>query len=133
MKHLNLHDNNLERCYFCPWGTPRNQTHNVSTHLNQHLGKPNYKCPMCDRAFYRKILLDYHFEIYHEKIEGKYSCNFCSYKTHSRDCLFKHTGIVHKKTVLTPRLSAWPLRGHRVLKSILEDILQPTKSKMSPT
>ena len=31
---------------------------------------------------------------------------------------------------LTPRLSAWPLRGHRVLKSILEDILQPTKSKM---
>ena len=34
---------------------------------------------------------------------------------------------------LTPRLSAWPLRGHRALKSILEDILQPTKSKMSPT
>ena len=28
--------------------------------------------------------------------------------------------------MLTPRLSAWPLRGHRVLKSILEDILQPT-------
>ena len=36
-------------------------------------------------------------------------------------------------SLLTPRLSAWPLRGHRVLKSILEDILQPTKSKMSPT
>ena len=34
---------------------------------------------------------------------------------------------------LTPRLSAWPLRGHRVLKSILEDILHPTKPKMSPT
>ena len=34
---------------------------------------------------------------------------------------------------LTPRLSLWPLRGHRVLKSILENNLQPTKSKMSPT
>ena len=45
-----------------------------------------------------------------------------------------------KSALLTPRLSAWQLRGHRVLKSILEplasrleDILQPTKSKMSPT
>ena len=34
--------------------------------------------------------------------------------------------------VLTPRLAAWPLRGHSPLSNFLEDILQPTKSKMSP-
>ena len=32
------------------------------------------------------------------------------------------------ENTLTPTLSVWPLRGHRVLKSILGDILQPTKS-----
>ena len=40
---------------------------------------------------------------------------------------------IHKIEILTPRLSEWPLRGRRVSKSILEDILQLTKSKMLPT
>ena len=40
---------------------------------------------------------------------------------------------IDKIEILTPRLSGWPLRGRRVSKSILEDILQPTKSKMTPT
>ena len=35
--------------------------------------------------------------------------------------------------ILTPTLSTWPLRGHTALSNFLEDILQPTKSKMSPT
>ena len=43
----------------------------------------------------------------------------------------RNTGGKFKFPQLTPRLSAWPLRGHKVLKSILEDILQLTKSKMS--
>ena len=34
---------------------------------------------------------------------------------------------------LTPRLAAWLLRSHTALSNFLEDILQPTKSKMSPT
>ena len=34
---------------------------------------------------------------------------------------------------LTPRLAAWLLRSHTALNNFLEDILQPTKSKMSPT
>ena len=34
--------------------------------------------------------------------------------------------------VLTLRLAAWPLRGHTALSNFLEDILQPTKFKMSP-
>ena len=38
-----------------------------------------------------------------------------------------------KLNLLTLRLAAWPLRGHTALSNFLEDILQPTKSKMSPT
>ena len=34
---------------------------------------------------------------------------------------------------LTPRLAEWPLRGHTALSNFLEDIFQPTKSKLSPT
>ena len=96
IKHHNLHENNLDKCYFCPWGTPRGQTHNVETHLNQHLGEPNFKCSMCEKAFFRKFLLDYHFEVHHEKLEGKYSCQYCPFKTHSRNYLNEHTMIKHK-------------------------------------
>ena len=38
-----------------------------------------------------------------------------------------------KQGELIPRLAEWPLRGHTALSNFLEDILQPTKSKMSPT
>ena len=48
-------------------------------------------------------------------------------------CIHVGTFEIHEIEILTPRLSEWPLRGHRVSKAILEDISQPTKSKMSPT
>ena len=96
-RHQNLHDNNLVHCYLCPWKTPVGQNSHISTHYDQHFNRANFKCSICDKTFYRRILLNYHFEIYHEKIEGKYACKHCPYRTHSKDCLFKHTSRFHKK------------------------------------
>ena len=83
-KHLNLHDNNLEKCYFCPWGVARGQTNAISTHFNQHFGNANFKCTHCDRTFYRQNSLDFHFGAFHEIVQGRYQCKLCDFKTHSR-------------------------------------------------
>ena len=88
--HLNLHENNVEKCYFCPWAAVVGQNTHISTHLNQHLKHAIFKCSHCTKKFYRKQSLVNHFEIYHEKIDGKYTCETCGYKTHSSDCLSKH-------------------------------------------
>ena len=52
--HLNLHDNFLQKCYFCPWGAPPGQTNSIKTHLNQHIGQANMKCSYCDKKFFSK-------------------------------------------------------------------------------
>ena len=90
LRHLRMHENLYESCYFCPWrGNPFN-SHLNSIHLNQHLGQTLFECSHCDQKFYRKHLLALHFESYHEKIEGKYTCKTCGYKTHSSDYFSKH-------------------------------------------
>ena len=99
VRHLNLHDNNLEKCFFCPWGVARGQTNAIATHLNQHLGQANFECTICQKRFYRKISLKDHFESYHEKVEGKYKCDFCEYKTHARICLRHHIHYHHKSVM----------------------------------
>ena len=96
VRHLNLHDNNLEKCFFCPWGVARGQTNAIATHLNQHLGQANFECTICQKRFYRKISLKDHFESYHEKVEGKYRCKICVYKTYSRLSLGQHMLKKHK-------------------------------------
>ena len=97
-KHQNIHDNILETCYFCPWGVPVGQTTNIATHLDKHLNHASFKCLVCGKSFFRKIYLQHHFEIHHEKIEGKYKCSFCPYRTHSKDC-FNHHRLRFHKTV----------------------------------
>ena len=96
LKHHNLHDNILDKCPFCPWGSPVGQTHLISIHLNQHLNLTNFECSVCKKRFFRKVSLDDHFEIYHEKVEGKYRCKICVYKTYSRLSLGQHMLKNHK-------------------------------------
>ena len=88
--HLNLHDNILQKCYFCPWGAPPGQSYSVKTHLNQHVGVPGFKCAYCEKSFFRKKLLEDHTEIKHEIVKDKYQCKKCGLKTHSRNYFFKH-------------------------------------------
>ena len=79
-----------------PLGSPVGQTHLISTHLNQHLNLTNFECSVCKKRFFRKVSLDDHFEIYHEKVEGKYRCKICVYKTYSRLSLGQHMLKNHK-------------------------------------
>ena len=88
--HLNLHDNFLQKCYFCPWGAPPGQTNSIKAHLTQHIGQANMKCSYCDKRFFRKKHLDAHTEVRHEIVPDKYTCKNCGMKTHSRGYLHKH-------------------------------------------
>ena len=92
--HLNLHDNNVTKCYFCPWVCSRPNL--LQEHLDHHFLTARYKCSFCSLTFYKKNNLDYHFEIAHEIIRDRYQCDFCNFKTHSRDSLSKHSRR-HKK------------------------------------
>ena len=90
VRHLKIHDNLYENCYFCPWRGNPFDSEWISSHLNQHLGQALFECSHCDKKFYRKDLLSKHFEVIHEKIEGRYTCRTCGFKTHSGDSFSKH-------------------------------------------
>ena len=94
--HKNLHDNFLEKCYFCPYSRALGKGGDMAIHITQHFNHPNFKCEICEKKFFRKMYLDKHFEVYHEKIEGKYKCPDCPYKTHSRECFTRHSRFYHK-------------------------------------
>ena len=85
--HLNLHDNIVTKCFFCPWVTADRKIHQ---HLDHHFKTPRYKCIKCDAAFYQKNNLDFHFEITHEIIKDKYKCEKCNYQTYSKNIYFRH-------------------------------------------
>ena len=85
--HLNLHDNIVTKCFFCPWVTADRKIHQ---HLDHHFKTPRYKCTKCDAAFYQKNNLDFHFEITHEIIKDKYKCEKCNYQTYSKNIYFRH-------------------------------------------
>ena len=85
--HLNLHDNIVTKCFFCPWVTADRKIHH---HLDHHFKTPRYKCTKCDAAFYQKNNLDFHFEITHEIIKDKYKCEKCNYQTYSKNIYFRH-------------------------------------------
>ena len=88
--HVDLHDNNLKKCYFCLWRAPPGESLKFSTHLDQHFDNPRFKCSACGKLFFRKIDLNDHFEAIHEKPDGKYKCKICPYKTCSRHLLYYH-------------------------------------------
>ena len=95
-KHLNIHDNNIVKCYFCPWISAVGQNVEISTHLNQHFNRAIFICDVCGTKFFRNAMLKNHFERHHEKIQGKYKCKLCDYKTFCRDNLNQHTSNNHK-------------------------------------
>ena len=91
--HQNIHRNNLQKCFFCPWAGIVKA--DISTHHDKHFLNPTYQCSDCGRKFYRKKNRDMHFESQHENIEKKYSCKLCSYKTHSQILLKRHVKRQH--------------------------------------
>lgn len=93
-RHLNLHDNIVERCYFCPWVSP--VLEKMIIHLDQHLNTPKFTCDMCGEQFFRNSVLKDHFERHHERFQEKYKCKYCDYKTHCSMNLNWHNRRNHK-------------------------------------
>lgn len=96
LQHLDLHDNNLAKCFFCPWGAPAKNGDKISTHFDQHFNNPKFKCSYCNKIFFRKREVKDHIEIFHEKDHGKYKCFYCSFKAYSRVHLNRHLRKEHK-------------------------------------
>ena len=88
-----IHRNNLHKCFFCPWSGA--QERYALTHNDRHLLNPRYQCSDCGKKFYRKANRKLHFEAQHERIEQKYSCQLCSFQTHSKILLKGHVNRKH--------------------------------------
>ena len=93
--HQRVHDNNLFQCYFCPWsgfhdGSFRN-------HLNHHFDIRPFQCSYCDKKFFEASGKMKHEDIYHEKINDRYKCQFCDFKSYSGDIVRKHIRKCHQK------------------------------------
>ena len=93
--HQNIHRNNLQKCFFCPWTGNRGRDDKASTHYDKHLLYPRFECSACGKKFYTKKNRDVHFEGQHEKIAKKYSCKICSFHTHSKILLSSHLRHKH--------------------------------------
>ena len=96
-RHQNLHRNILEKCYFCPWTGNLRRDYDATAHYDRHLLHPRFKCPHCEKAFFRKQELQGHVEAFHERTVGRYKCKSCEFTTHSRTYLSKHVWKMHKK------------------------------------
>ena len=93
--HLNVHDNNLIKCSFCPWAGAKFE--NYLLHTNTHFKIKPYKCSKCDACFYRPWQLEGHFEMRHEIDLQKYSCEHCQFQTHADAKLYYHLATKHSE------------------------------------
>ena len=92
--HQKIHRNDLHKCFFCPWAGVQHQ--DISAHYDRHFLHPRFKCPECERAFFRKQEMNDHLENVHEKTVGRYKCKFCNFMTHNRTSFNSHVRIQHK-------------------------------------
>ena len=89
--HLNVHDNNLLKCYFCQWAGPAGQVIQVKTHILRHLSAIGpYKCNFCTDRFFRKRHLIIHENNKHDIVEDRYRCENCDFKTYSQTSYYTH-------------------------------------------
>ena len=90
-KHLRLHDNDLIRCSFCPWGT--NDYKEKIIHLNHHFNLRPHKCDFCEKKFFLAATKRQHEEAFHEKILDRYKCTLCDFTTHASYILSRHKHV----------------------------------------
>ena len=86
--HLRLHDNNLLRCFFCPWTGAKGDK--LAQHVNHHFKFRPINCSSCNETFYTANHRKVHEERYHEKIIDRYQCNFCTFKHYTMDGIRFH-------------------------------------------
>ena len=91
--HHRIHDNNLIKCYFCPWAGAEHPV--FVAHMNHHFHVRPFKCPYCTESFYRAGTRKDHEESFHEKNLDKYKCVSCDYSTYSAHTLNYHKHKMH--------------------------------------
>ena len=88
--HLNIHDNILAKCHFCPWTGNRSVSHIMVKHFNTHFRIRPYSCSICDAKFYDKSTRHTHELIVHENIKLVRKCGSCDFESLSWSAYDKH-------------------------------------------
>ena len=65
VRHLKMHDNSYESCFFCPWRGNSLNDHQTGHHYNRHLGIKNYICEICGSKLTKRSYLRLHYEKVH--------------------------------------------------------------------
>ena len=111
--HKRLHENDLDRCSFCPYRYVK--PFNYSNHLKLHFNIKDCKCDQCDSTFTTKGELTKHYEI-HEGIT--YTCLICintydtTYEARVRKTISEHLRLKH--TDIVGKNIAWGNVKHHV-------------------
>jgi len=87
-RHLNMHDNIVIRCHFCPWTGVKDNL--FVEHLNKHYRVRPYLCSLCGSRFYESYAVRRHVQMIHEKIKRVRKCGSCDYKTFVHKDYYNH-------------------------------------------
>ena len=70
-RHLKLHDNDLKKCFFCPWRCVTEAEEENANHYRLHTGLAGPKCETCGTKFTSSRALKAHFcQFMNEKMTG---------------------------------------------------------------
>lgn len=95
-QHLRIHDNNFDKCIFCPWQGMYNEGYG-QIHLAMHFNMTGtHVCSFCGMKFFYASRKRTHEEVFHERIENRYNCKMCGFSTYSNSVLQKH--VCNKKS-----------------------------------
>jgi uncharacterized Zn-finger protein len=81
-----------------------------------HLGKNDYKCDICDKAFSWKGHLTRHINRIHKNLKN-YSCELCNYTSYTNRDLKKHLIVYH----VDKNVECNNLETHNLLKEAQKD------------
>merc|ERR1712130_38906 len=95
--HLNIHDNVLYRCHFCPWTGVLSERKSITQHFDNHFRNRLFPCSLCEASFYSKAEQDRHEDSVHHSNRRVFKCGSCEYestslydyKSHHRICKFR--------------------------------------------
>lgn len=107
--HMKIHyDTNKPICHLC--GKTVSKPHMLAVHmLYSHGGERNFKCHICDKAFFTKGKLKQHIDTLHG--ERPWECHICLKTFAKRYRLGEHMKLRHKMTIQSPKRFVCTLCG----------------------
>jgi len=101
--HLNIHDNVLYRCHFCPWTGVVSERKSITQHFDNHFRNRLFPCSLCEASFYSKAEQDRHEDSVHHSNRRIFKCGSCEYestslydyRSHHRICKFRKIEMIN--------------------------------------